>query len=248
TTHVDAEIATIPGPQLVVPISNARFSLNAANARWGSLYDALYGTDVIAETAGAEKGTRFNPKRGAKVVAWAAKFLDDTFPLTQGSHADASAYAIVDGKLAVTLAGGATVALTHTAQFAGYTGSADAPQAVLLVNNGLHAEIQIDANDPIGKDHAAGVKDVLMEAAVTTIQDCEDSIAAVDAEDKALVYGNWLGLMQGNLEQKLEKGGQTITRKLHADRSYTAADGSTLTLPGRSLMLVRNVGHLMTTP
>ena len=247
TDNVDPEIATVPGPQLVVPITNARFSLNAANARWGSLYDALYGADIIPEDNGAEKGTSYNPKRGAKVVEWAAKFLDDTFPLADGSHADATAYRIDNNTLAVDV-GDSHTTLKDSKQFAGYQGDPSAPKAVLLTHNGLHAEIQIDSEHPIGKDHAAGVKDVLMEAAVTAIQDCEDSVAAVDAEDKALVYGNWLGLMKGDLEEKLEKGGKTITRKLNDDREYTGADGSKLTLPGRSLMLVRNVGHLMTTP
>ena len=247
TDNVDPEIATVPGPQLVVPITNARFALNAANARWGSLYDALYGADIIPEDKGAEKGTRYKPVRGAKVVEWAAKFLDDTVPLADGSHADATAYRIDNNRLAVDV-GDSHTTLADGQQFAGYRGDAAAPEAVLLVQNALHAEIQIDAEHPIGKDHAASVKDVLMEAAVTTIQDCEDSVAAVDAEDKALVYGNWLGLMKGDLEAKLDKGGKTVTRKLNDDREYTGADGSKLTLPGRSLMLVRNVGHLMTTP
>ncbi|MES1929863.1 malate synthase G [Salinisphaera dokdonensis CL-ES53] len=245
--NVDPEIATVPGPQLVVPITNARFSLNAANARWGSLYDALYGADIIPEDNGAEKGTSYNPKRGAKVVEWAAKFLDDTFPLADGSHADATAYRIDNNTLAVDV-GDSHTTLKDSKQFAGYQGDPSAPKAVLLTHNGLHSEIQIDSDHPIGKDHAAGMKDVLMEAAVTAIQDCEDSVAAVDAEDKALVYGNWLGLMKGDLEEKVEKGGKTITRKLNDDREYTGADGAKLTLPGRSLMLVRNVGHLMTTP
>lgn len=245
--NVDPEIATVPGPQLVVPITNARFSLNAANARWGSLYDALYGADIIPESDGAEKGTSYNPKRGEKVVAWAAKFLDEHFPLAEGSHADATAYKIDNGKLAVDV-GGEHTGLKNAKQFAGYQGDAAAPKAVLLVHNALHAEIQIDKQAPIGKDHAAGVKDVLMEAAITAIQDCEDSVAAVDAEDKALVYGNWLGLMKGDLEETLEKGGKTITRKLNDDRVYTKPGGGELSLPGRSLMLVRNVGHLMTTP
>ena len=247
TDNVDPEIATVPGPQLVVPITNARFSLNAANARWGSLYDALYGADIIPESDGAEKGTSYNPRRGAKVVAWAAEFLDAHFPLANGKHADATAYKIDAGKLVVATRAGET-GLAEPAQFEGYQGSADAPHAVLLAHNGLHAEIQIDSSNPIGKDHAAGVKDVLMEAAVTAIQDCEDSVAAVDAEDKALVYGNWLGLMRGDLEEKMEKGGKTITRKLNDDRVYTRPDGGEMSLPGRSLMLIRNVGHLMTTP
>lgn len=247
TDHVDPEIATVPGPQLVVPINNARFSLNAANARWGSLYDALYGVDIIPESDGAEKGKRYNPKRGAKVVAWAAKFLDETFPLAEGSHANATAYKVDNGKLAVDV-GASHTALKNPKQFVGYQGEAGAPCAVLLVNNGLHAEIQIDATDLVGKDHEAGVKDVLLEAAVTAIQDCEDSVAAVDAEDKALVYGNWLGLMKGDLEETLQKGGKTITRKLNDDREYIGKDGKKLSLAGRSLMLVRNVGHLMTTP
>lgn len=247
TDHVDPEIATVPGPQLVVPITNARFSLNAANARWGSLYDALYGADIIAEDNGAEKGTSFNPKRGARVVAWAAQFLDDSFPLQSGSHADAQAYRIDDGQLRVEV-NGSPVSLADPAQFVGHQGGAAEPSAVLLVRNAVHAEIQIDKNTPIGADHAAGVKDVLMEAAITAIQDCEDSVAAVDAEDKALVYENWLGLMKGDLQETLNKGGKKVTRRLNDDRVYTAADGSELSLPGRSLMLVRNVGHLMTTP
>ncbi|AWN14810.1 malate synthase G [Salinisphaera sp. LB1] len=247
TDHVDPEIATVPGPQLVVPITNARFALNAANARWGSLYDALYGADIIPETEGAEKGKSYNPKRGAKVVAQAAEFLDAHFALDGGSHADAQAYRIDNGRLAVDIGSG-HVELAEPHQFVGHQGTPSQPSAILLVHNGLHIEIQIDANDPVGKDHAAGVKDVLMEAAVTAIQDCEDSVAAVDAEDKALVYGNWLGLMKGDLTEEVDKGGKTFTRKLADDRVYTAADGSELSLPGRSLMLVRNVGHLMTTP
>ncbi len=247
TAHVDPEIATIPGPQLVVPVTNARFSLNAANARWGSLYDALYGGDLIAETDGAEKTASYNPKRGEKVVAWAADFLDETFPLRTGSHANAGSYAVVDGALRVDV-DGMPVGLANADQLAGYQGDASAPEAVLLVNHGLHTEIQIDSSDPIGSRHAAGVKDILMEAAVTTIQDCEDSVAAVDAEDKALVYGNWLGLMKGDLTETVDKGGKTFTRRLNGDRLYTKPDGGQLTLPGRSLMLTRNVGHLMTTP
>ena len=247
TENVDPEIATVPGPQLVVPISNARFALNAANARWGSLYDALYGTDLIADKPGQEKTASYNPERGQVVVSEAAKLLDEIFPIADGSHADVTGYRIADGKL-VAEAGGAETGLRNADQLAGYRGSAEAPTGVLLVNNGLHAEIQIDADDPIGKRHAAGVKDVLMEAAVTTIQDCEDSVAAVDAEDKAGVYGNWLGLMKGDLEENIDKGGKSFVRRLHDDREYSTPDGGTLTLSGRSMMLVRNVGHLMTTP
>lgn len=251
TANVDPEITTVPGPQLVVPVDNARFALNAANARWGSLYDALYGTDIIPETGGATKGTSYNPVRGEKVMAVAGGYLDDIAPLARGSHKQATAYALKDegGRktLVVTLEDGET-GLQDPARLAGYRGDPAAPSAVLLVNNGLHAELQIDREDPVGKAHAAGVKDVLMEAAVTTIQDCEDSIAAVDAGDKAQVYRNWLGLMKGDLEESFEKGGERLTRSLHPDREYTAADGGNLSLPGRSLMLVRNVGHLMTTP
>ncbi|HET7314220.1 malate synthase G, partial [Salinisphaera sp.] len=247
TDHVDPEIATVAGPQLVVPISNARFALNAANARWGSLYDALYGADIIPETGGAEKTASYNPKRGAKVVEQAAEFLDAHFPLENGSHADARAYRIDNSRLAVDL-GSDHVGLRDSRRFCGHQGTASQPSAVLLVHNGLHVEIQIDAEDPIGAEHAAGVKDVVLEAAMTAIQDCEDSVAAVDAEDKARVYGNWLGLMKGDLTEQVAKGGTTFTRKLADDRVYTAADGGELRLPGRSLMLVRNVGHLMTTP
>ncbi|HKJ95290.1 MAG TPA: malate synthase G, partial [Gammaproteobacteria bacterium] len=251
TSGADDEIAAVPGPQLVVPVSNARFALNAANARWGSLYDALYGADLIPETDGAEKGREYNPRRGRLVMERAGAILDEIAPLDGGSHQQATAYAVTSqgGRkhLVVHTAGGET-GLRTPEQFAGYNGADDAPHALLLVNHGLHAEIQVDRADSVGRDHPAGVKDVLLEAAVTTIQDCEDSVAAVDGEDKTLVYRNWLGLMKGDLEDTFEKGGGTITRRLRPDRTYESATGGKLTLPGRSLMLVRNVGHLMTTP
>ncbi len=248
TTGVDEEVSMLAGPQLVVPVMNARYALNAANARWGSLYDALYGTDVIPEHDGAQRAGAYNPVRGDKVIAYARNFLDQHCPLTAGSHAEAKAYTVANNSLQVTLSNGASSTLREPAQLRGYSGQATAPASILLRHNGLHIEIQIDPASPIGATDIAGVKDVVLEAALTTIQDCEDSVAAVDAEDKAVVYANWLGLMRGDLEDRFAKGGRTMTRRLHADRSFTAPDGTTLLLPGRSLMFVRNVGHLMTTP
>ena len=251
TSNVDPEIAQIAGPQLVVPVMNARFSLNAANARWGSLYDAFYGTDILPEEPGREKGTSYNPARGELVVAKAAEYLDAIVPLEGASHTEVTAYAIgasTSGRrqLRAILNNGGNTGLVDEDQFAGFVNEDD-PSSILLKHNNLHIDVQIDRDDPVGAVHPAGVKDVILESAVTTIQDCEDSVAAVDAEDKCVVYGNWLGLMNGTLEERMEKGGREIVRKLNPDREYTDSNGAALTLHGRSVMLVRNVGHLMTT-
>lgn len=248
TENVDDSIAVQAGPQLVVPINNPRYAINAANARWGSLYDALYGTDVISEEDGAEKGRGYNPVRGEKVIAFSKSFLNDSVTLQNGKHEEVTAYKVSDGKLVATLANGETTGLANEEQFIGYQGDALTPSAILLKNNGLHIEIQIDHTHPVGKDDAAGVKDVVLESAITTIMDCEDSVAAVDAEDKVDVYESWLGLMKGDLAATFEKGSKTITRTLNPDRVYTGATGEEVVLPGRSLMFVRNVGHLMTNP
>ncbi|MDP2633322.1 MULTISPECIES: malate synthase G [unclassified Pseudoalteromonas] len=248
TQNVEPEIAQCAGPQLVVPVSNARFALNAANARWGSLYDALYGTDVLTEDDGAEKGSTYNPVRGFKVMAYARQFLDKSLPLECGSHIESTNYSIVNGQLIITLRDSSQTCLKQPDQLVGFVGEAQNPRAILLKNNGLHVELQIDHQHPIGKADKAGLIDVVLEATLTTIMDCEDSVAAVDAQDKVQVYQNWLGLMNGSLVESFTKGGQTVERSLSSDRHFTGLDGKQLTLKGRSMMFVRNVGHLMTNP
>ena len=246
--NVDAEITHQAGPQLVVPIMNARFALNAVNARWGSLYDALYGNDVIPEQGGAEKAGGYNPVRGQRVIDYGRDFLDGAAPLEEGSHHGATSYRVINGQLEVLLESNTSSRLRSQKQFVGYLGEPNSPTSILLKNNGLHFEIQVDYNHNVGSSDKAGVKDIVLEAALTTIMDCEDSVAAVDAEDKALAYSNWLGLIKGDLEETITRGGSSFVRKMNADRQYKAADGSQMSLNGRSLMFIRNVGHLMTNP
>ncbi len=246
--NVDAEITHQAGPQLVVPIMNARFALNAVNARWGSLYDALYGNDVIPEQGGAEKAGGYNPVRGQRVIDYGRDFLDGAAPLEEGSHHGATSYRVINGQLEVLLGSNASSRLRSQKQFVGYLGEPNSPTSILLKNNGLHFEIQVDYSHNVGSSDKAGVKDIVLEAALTTIMDCEDSVAAVDAEDKALAYSNWLGLIKGDLEETISRGGSSFVRKMNADRECKAADGSQMSLNGRSLMFIRNVGHLMTNP
>ncbi|MEE4669389.1 malate synthase G [Pseudomonas alliivorans] len=248
TSNVDLEISEQAGPQLVVPASNARYALNAANARWGSLYDALYGTDAISTANGAEISASYNPLRGAKVIVFARELLDTSAPLAKGSHVDARRYHIEDSQLHITLANGTRTTLQQPEKYVGFQGEPDKPDAILLKNNGLHIEIQIDPRHPVGSSDVAGIKDLLLESALSTIIDCEDSVAAVDADDKIQVYRNWLGLMKGDLAATLDKGGKPVTRTLNPDRTYSAAKGGELKLRGRSLLFIRNVGHLMTNP
>ena len=248
TTNVDPEITHIAGPQLVVPVMNARFSLNAANARWGSLYDALYGTDMISEDGGAERAGAYNPERGNKVIDFSKTFLDEIIPLETGNFRDVTSFEVNDGKLELTLSNQSKVGLIDDGKFIGFNGEPENPSGILFKNNNLHLEIQVDKEDSVGKDDPAGIKDILIESAVTTIQDCEDSVAAVDAQDKVIVYKNWLGLMKGDLKETFIKGDSELTRQLNSDREYLDKEGREFSLPGRSLMLVRNVGHLMTNP
>ena len=248
TTNVDPEITHIAGPQLVVPVMNARFSLNAANARWGSLYDALYGTDMISEDGGSERAGAYNPERGNKVIDFSKTFLDEIIPLETGNFRDVTSFEVNDSKLELTLSNQSKVVLKDESKFIGFNGEPENPSRILFKNNNLHLEIQVDKEDSVGKDDPAGIKDILIESAVTTIQDCEDSVAAVDAEDKVIVYKNWLGLMKGDLKETFIKGDSELTRQLNSDREYLDKEGREFSLPGRSLMLIRNVGHLMTNP